>query len=283
MEVGAKEMPMGKSNKKKKKRDRQAFLANKHDLYQKAVQEPEADTEFMEKVFRDKFKHTPLVMREDFCGTGFLSATWVAEKKERRAIGYDLDPDTVKWGVENNLSDLDSDQRSRIELRIADVLDAPKEPVDIVCAMNFSWWIFKKRNQLLKYFRSVRSSLLDEGLFVLDMYGGSEAYEEMEEEREKEDFSYIWDQEKVCGITDEVLCHISFHFPDGSKMKKAFTYDWRRYGMRETQEILIDAGFSSVEVYWEGTDEDGEGDGEFTLQTEAENSEAWIAYLVAIP
>ena len=104
-----------------------------------------------------------------------------------------------------------------------------------------------------------------------------------EEEREKEDFSYIWDQEKVCGITDEVLCHISFHFPDGSKMKKAFTYDWRRYGMRETQEILIDAGFSSVEVYWEGTDEDGEGDGEFTLQTEAENSEAWIAYLVAIP
>lgn len=283
MEVGAKEMPMGKSNKKKKKRDRQAFLANKHDLYQKAVQEPEADTEFMEKVFRKKFKNTPLVMREDFCGTGFLSATWVAEKKERRAIGYDLDPDTVKWGVENNLSDLDSDQRSRIELRIADVLDAPKEPVDIVCAMNFSWWIFKKRNQLLKYFRSVRSSLLDEGLFVLDMYGGSEAYEEMEEEREKEDFSYIWDQEKVCGITDEVLCHISFHFPDGSKMKKAFTYDWRRYGMRETQEILIDAGFSSVEVYWEGTDEDGEGDGEFTLQTEAENSEAWIAYLVAIP
>ena len=283
MEVGAKEMPMGKSNKKKKKRDRQAFLANKHDLYQKAVQEPEADTEFMEKVFRKKFKNTPLVMREDFCGTGFLSATWVAEKKERRAIGYDLDPDTVNWGVENNLSDLDSDQRSRIELRIADVLDAPKEPVDIVCAMNFSWWIFKKRNQLLKYFRSVRSSLLDEGLFVLDMYGGSEAYEEMEEEREKEDFSYIWDQEKVCGITDEVLCHISFHFPDGSKMKKAFTYDWRRYGMRETQEILIDAGFSSVEVYWEGTDEDGEGDGEFTLQTEAENSEAWIAYLVAIP
>ena len=274
---------MGKSNKKKKKRDRQAFLANKHDLYQKAVQEPEADTEFMEKVFRKKFKNTPLVMREDFCGTGFLSATWVAEKKERRAIGYDLDPDTVNWGVENNLSDLDSDQRSRIELRIADVLDAPKEPVDIVCAMNFSWWIFKKRNQLLKYFRSVRSSLLDEGLFVLDMYGGSEAYEEMEEEREKEDFSYIWDQEKVCGITDEVLCHISFHFPDGSKMKKAFTYDWRRYGMRETQEILIDAGFSSVEVYWEGTDEDGEGDGEFTLQTEAENSEAWIAYLVAIP
>ena len=273
---------MGKSNKKKKKRDRQAFLANKHDLYQKAVQEPEADTEFMEKVFRDKFKHTPLVMREDFCGTGFLSATWVAEKKERRAIGYDLDPDTVNWGVENNLSDLDSDQRSRIELRIADVLDAPKEPVDIVCAMNFSWWIFKKRNQLLKYFRSVRSSLLDEGLFVLDMYGGSEAYEEMEEEREKEDFSYIWDQEKVCGITDEVLCHISFHFPDGSKIKRAFSYYWRLWTLPELQELLIEAGFQRVLVYWEGTDKKtGEGSGEY-LPTEVGEADAgWICYLSA--
>lgn len=274
---------MGKNKKKKKKRDRQAFLANKHDLYQKAVQEPEADTEFMEKVFRKKFKRSPILMREDFCGTGFLSATWVSEKEQRRAIGYDLDPDTVQWGIENNLSSLDSDQRSRIELRIADVLDAPDDPVDIVCAMNFSWWIFKKRKQLLEYFRSVRASFPEEGLFVLDMYGGSEAYEELEEEREKEEFNYIWDQEKVCGITDEVLCHISFHFPDGSKMKNAFTYDWRRYGMRETQEILEEAGFSSVEVYWEGTDEDGEGDGEFTLQTEAENTDAWIAYLVAIP
>jgi hypothetical protein len=66
-------------------------------------------------------------------------------------------------------------------------------------------------------------------------------------------------------------------------MKRAFTYDWRRYGMKESQDILIDAGFSSVEVYWEGTDEDGEGDGEFTLERQAENTDAWIAYLVAIP
>jgi hypothetical protein len=53
--------------------------------------------------------------------------------------------------------------------------------------------------------------------------------------------------------------------------------------MKESQDILIDAGFSSVEVYWEGTDEDGEGDGEFTLERQAENTDAWIAYLVAIP
>jgi hypothetical protein len=273
----------GAKKNKKKKPDRQAFLANKHDLYQRAVQEPEADIEFMEEIFRSKFKRDPILMREDFCGTGFLSATWVQHNPTYRAIGYDLDSDTVNWGVEHNLTKLDSEQRSRVDLRIANVLDAPNDPVDIVCAMNFSWWIFKQRQQLIEYFSSVRESLAGRGLFVLDIYGGKEAYEEMEEEHEKDGFDYIWDQDKICGISDEILCHISFHFPDGSKMKRAFTYDWRRYGMKESQDILMDAGFSSVEVYWEGTDEDGEGDGEFTLERQAENTDAWIAYLVAIP
>ncbi|MDE0959548.1 MAG: class I SAM-dependent methyltransferase [Planctomycetota bacterium] len=274
-----------KKNKKnkKKKPDRLAFLANKYDLYQRAVQEPSADNEFMSKLFSMKFNRDAIVMREDFCGTGLLSSTWVEEDPQRKAIGYDLDVETVNWGIENNLSKLDDEQRSRVDLRIANVLDAPKDPVDIVCAMNFSWWIFKQRKELLEYFSSVRSSLNSDGLFILDIYGGKEAYEEMEEEHEKDGFAYIWDQDKVCGVSDEILCHISFHFPDGSKMKRAFTYDWRRYGMRESQEILLDAGFSAVEVYWEGVDEEGEGDGEFTLQSRAENTDAWIAYLVAIP
>ncbi len=285
----AKKMQMTKTNKKnkkkkkKKKRDRQAFLANKHDLYQKSVQEPEADTHFFDEVFEKEFGGEPKLLREDFCGTGYLSATWVREKEGRRAIGYDLDPEPVKWGEENNLSELTDEQRSRVELRLSNVLDASEEKADVICALNFSWWTFKKRLELLEYFRIARSNLAEEGLFVLDMYGGSEAYEELEEEDEKDGFSYLWDQEKVCAITDEVICHISFLFPDGSKLKNVFTYDWRRYGMRETQEILVDAGFSRVDVYWEGVDEDGEGDGEFILTTEAENTESWIAYLVAVP
>lgn len=283
MQTNANKMLMNKKNKKKKKRDREAFLANRHEMYQRSVQEPEADTRFFNEVFVKEFGREPEFLREDFCGTGFLSATWVEEKESRRAVGYDLDPDPVEWGKKNNLSKLNDEQRSRVDLRLSNVLDASDEKADVICALNFSWWIFKKRVELLEYFRMARSHLAEDGLFVLDMYGGSEAYEELEEEHEKDGFSYLWDQDKVCGITDEVICHISFHFPDGSKMKNAFTYDWRRYGMRETQEILADAGFSRVDVYWEGTDEDGEGDGEFTCLTEAENTEAWIAYIVAVP
>ena len=50
----------------------------------------------------------------------------------------------------------------------------------------------------------------------------------------------------------------------------------------EVREILVEAGFSKASAYWEGTDDDDEGNGEFTLQENAENEDAWIAYVVGI-
>jgi len=40
-------------------------------------------------------------------------------------------------------------------------------------------------------------------------------------------------------------------------------------------------GFSKVTVYWEGEDEDGEGNGIFTPEEQGEADLAWIAYIVA--
>jgi len=66
-------------------------------------------------------------------------------------------------------------------------------------------------------------------------------------------------------------------------MTDAFTYDWRLWGLPELRDIFIDAGFSSVDCYWEGTDEDGEsGDGIFTKTEEGEACLSYVAYLVAI-
>ena len=49
------------------------------------------------------------------------------------------------------------------------------------------------------------------------------------------------------------------------------------------REALNDAGFKATEVYWEGIGEDSnEGNGVFTLQETAENTESWIAYIVGI-
>ena len=78
-----------------------------------------------------------------------------------------------------------------------------------------------------------------------------------------------------------IVCHIHFKFPDGSKIKRAFTYDWRLWTLPELRELLIEAGFAKVRVYWEGDDGDGGGNGEFKEHATGEPDLAWIAYIVA--
>ncbi len=63
-------------------------------------------------------------------------------------------------------------------------------------------------------------------------------------------------------------------------MKNAFIYDWRLWTFPELTEMLTEAGFRAT-AYWEGTDEDGEGDGVFTATTQGEADAGWVAYLVA--
>jgi len=64
-------------------------------------------------------------------------------------------------------------------------------------------------------------------------------------------------------------------------MKKAFTYEWRLWTAPEIREVLAEAGFTKSALYWEGSDEDGEGNGEFAPENKGEADLAWIAYIVA--
>src|SRR5690606_18477276 len=105
-----------------------------------------------------------------------------------------------------------------------DVLDTKTPPADVTVAMNFSYWIFKERATLLKYFRTVRRGLAKDGLFLLDAYGGYEAFrDEYIEKRRCQGFTYEWEQESYDPISGDYACHISFRFPDGSALKRAFS------------------------------------------------------------
>ena len=64
--------------------------------------------------------------------------------------------------------------------------------------------------------------------------------------------------------------------------EKVFSYDWRMWSIGEIKDALYDAGFSDVNVYWEGTDEDGSGDGEFYRASTEENCESWVTYISAV-
>ena len=153
--------------------------------------------------------------------------------------------------------------------------------MDIVVAMNFSYQLFKTRDALRHYFHTVHESLGNDGIFFIDVYGGYESFREIEEATEYDNFTYIWDQARYNPITGEALCHIHFDFPDGTRMKRAFTYDWRLWSLPEVQDLLGEVGFRSVEVLWEGTDSDGEGNGIFRRSKKGDDSSCWVAYIVA--
>lgn len=275
---------MGPRRKGNKKQKVAKVRFDKYALYQRAVQEPEADIEFVNEVFEARFGHRPRTMREDFCAAAFLSSEWVRHADDNRAWGIDLDPEPLQWGRDNNVATLSSAQAQRLELIEGNVLEVTHDPVDVVAAFNFSYFYLQSRAELLAYFRTAFSNLAGSGLFVLDIYGGPDAQSLVEETTIHDGFNYVWDQDEFDPINNRMQAYIHFEKPSGKRMKRAFSYDWRLWSIIELREVLAEAGFSPSEVYWEGTDEetDGEGDGVFVLEESAENTDAWIAYVVGV-
>lgn len=270
--------------KKRAKRNRWRSAANsdRYELYELAVQDAEGECNFIEQAWKERRRRTPHHIREDFCGTALVCREWVRRRRTNTAIGVDLDPNVLDWGLSRSRRKLKPEHLKRITLIKGDVRKVKTKPVDSVLALNFSYFIFKRREELRNYFKTVHRALVKGGLFLLDAYGGSDSYLEIEEPRDLDGFTYIWDQNYVNPITGDVVNHIHFKFPDGSKMNKAFTYDWRLWTLPELQEILREAGFKNVVVYWEGTDpKTGEGNGEWTISNRGEACAGWIAYLVA--
>ena len=276
---------MGGSRKRtngEQRADRPPF--NKYALYQLAVQEPAADIEFIDETFAARFERTPHTLREDFCAAAYVACEWVKHDDANRAWGVDRDPEPLAWGLANNAEGFNPSQSERLTLIEGDVLDVRHDPVDVIAAFNFSYYCLHTRRELLRYFTAAYRNLGPEGLFVLDIYGGPEAQALVEETTEHADFNYVWDQDEFDPIQSRMVCYIHFEKPAGKKrMKCAFTYDWRLWTILEVREALSEVGFAATEIYWEGVEEKtGEGDGVFTLEENAENTESWIAYIVGI-
>jgi len=285
-------MPKKPKKKKRKKIKPSRFTAataDKNELYELSVQNVESEIDFVDATYKEIRGRYARKFREDFCGTGNTSVEWIGRRKTNTAVGLDIDQTTLDWGIDKRLQKLSPKDRERITLLNCNVLEPKPEAknMDCVLAMNFSYWLFKTRPVMLKYFKKVRESLNDDGIFFLDHYGGSEAMEEQEEIREIEDddgssFDYVWDQDKYYPITSEVDCKIHFRFPDGTEMKDAYVYTWRLWGLKEIQELLDEAGYKKVTVYWEGDDPDSdEGNGEFVPELKGEACPAFVSYIAA--
>jgi hypothetical protein len=264
-----------------------ASTADPHRLYEASVQSPDAELEFVEEEFRKLVRRPCRRLREDFCGTAYTSTEWVKRSPANTSVGLDLDRPTLDWGRTHHLERLTVSQQKRVRLLERNVLTPGPGTggMDAVLAMNFSYWIFKTRAVLLSYFRAVHRSLASDGVFFMDCCGGWESLKTHREVRplksRRGPFTYIWHQDLYNPITGDIRCHINFRFPDQSRLRHAFTYDWRLWHIPEIRDVLADAGFARSTVYWEGDDNKGGGNGVFTPTEQGEDCASFIAYIVA--
>ena len=258
-----------------------ARTADKYELYQQAVQAPEYDVALIDRLSRRHSDGITRRLREDFCGTALLSATWVASRTDREAWALDVDPEPLAWGRARNLGPLGAAAR-RVHLLQADVLTTRTPPVDVLVAPNFSFCCFHERDVLLRYFRAARAALRPGGLLLADVFGGPEAMEELVETRNVAGFTYVWEQTRFDPVSSGLQAHIGFRFKDGTQLRRAFSYDWRLWSLPEIRDVLRDAGFRESHVYWELTGPDGRGNGVFRRVERAAACDSFVCSVVAV-
>lgn len=267
-------------------------IPNLHHLYEASVQGVGTDIDFAVRIFKNKNGRKPGDLREDFCGTAALACEWVKRSPKHRAWGIDIDRPTLNWGLKHNVPHIGK-KAGQLTLLCDDVLKAKTPAADLVMALNFSYCVFKTRELLRTYFRQVRKALRKDGLFIMDIYGGTEAVAAKLEPRKVDafiaadgtkvpSFTYVWDQAEYNVIDHHVVNHIHFKVPGCGKINKAFTYDWRLWTLPELREILQEAGFRSTEVYLHDWTKDGESDDIYRRRTNYENALGWVAYVVGV-
>jgi SAM-dependent methyltransferase len=256
---------------------------DKYYYYSDAVQDPE-EASFLDWVYRDSHDEDvePRTLREDFCGTFANCCAWVQLGSSRRAIGVDLDAEPLEYGCARYWTLLRPAEQARVQIIRGNVLDPGLPPADVIAALNFSYFVFKSRAELLAYFRSCRSALEPGGVLVLDCFGGRDRFQAHVEERSNDGYTYSFEQMGFEPVTHEALFHIHFERTGEKKREQVFSYDWRMWSLAELRDLLLEAEFASVRIYLEG-DAAADGTTEFTLiERIGERSNRWRTYIAAV-
>ncbi len=260
---------------------------NKYLYYENSVQTPEEHVNIFDRMFQELRGKLALSLREDFCGTYLISGEWVKSHPKRTSLGLDLDPEPLEYGRTHGFKKLAPSEQKRITILPQDVTIPTKRKFDVIGAGNFSFYIFKEREILKKYFKSALQSLNSDGIFVLEMAGGPGFIASGKEQKTYTvkglgRYTYFWDQKSFDPINHHGNYAIHFRDADGVLHKNVFTYDWRVWSIPELKELMLECGFKKTVAYWEGTNRQGEGSGEYLRMEEGDNAFSWIAFVVGI-
>ena len=287
----AKKMAKKKLDSQKKIGSKKTFdpkkSFDKYSYYENSVQTPEEHVHIFERMFLELRGKQALTLKEDFCGTFLISGEWVRSHPKRKAIGVDLDPEPLAYGKAHGFKKLSAAEKKRVKLLRQDVCTPVRDRVDVIGAGNFSFYIFKEREQLKRYFKAALQSLNQDGILVLEMVGGPGFFKPGKEQHTYTvpglgRYTYYWDQKSFDPINNHGHYAIHFRTSDGVTHKDCFTYDWRVWTIPELKDLMKEAGFSEVAVFWEGTNSKGEGSGEYLRTEQGDNAYSWIAFVVGM-
>jgi len=269
-----------------------AAWPDRHALYEVAVQGPEWDLDNMVRLYRERRGAEPRTFREDFCSTAALATAWALRAPRHRSWAVDLDPEPLAWARRHRLPHAGEAAR-RVTLVRSDVRRPQRPRVEMACALNFSWWVFHRRADLVAYLRAARAGLAPGGLLVLNAFGGTRAEKPLVERTRKAasngpdgtptpPFTYVWDQAEFNPLGRRLLAYIHFELRDGRRLRRAFVYDWRMYTLPELADAVAEAGFSDFEVWSEGWDARRRTHtGVLHRRVRLDNDDCWIAYCAA--
>jgi len=255
-----------------------AAQADKHLVYEQAVQSPEADVNLIQGIYRHYNQGNAYRLREDFCGTALTLCHWVAQGECFSGEGLDNDPAPIDWGRTHNLARPGVGHR-RANLRVADARLPSLQSPDVRCAFNFSYWVFRQRQDMLDYFCHAQRDLADNGVLILDATGGTECLSEEPYETELDGFSMIWQQQNFSPIDHSADLTLRFRFADGSEIDPPYRYRWRVWSIPELTELLHEAGFSKVDVWWQ---DDLDQDIGYRIESTGYNDACWVACIAAL-
>jgi hypothetical protein len=109
---------------------------------------------------------------------------------------------------------------------------------DVITAMNFSWAILDD-GALDAYLAAAFDCLEDDGMLVLELFGGSEMERPLVREHRLDGFTYVWDQRAFeHGVLDARM-----HFRVGGReIRDAFTYQFHLRPLAALRDRLVRAG-----------------------------------------
>src|SRR5262249_59861206 len=116
---------------------------------------------------------------------------WVEQGRAQEAWAIDIDPEPLAFARERHVAALGAQEAARLHLERGDVRRVRHRKVDVTVAFNFSYFVFRTREELRRYFAAARRTLVPDGLFLVDCYGGAEYFRTPRERRRIHGFGYV--------------------------------------------------------------------------------------------